>query len=100
MIEIKSGTLEERIVRELQRTYPITVSVLAERLGISRKMLLIELKKMQSREIIMLEPLPDKMYIRLLRSNFYFVGKGMQRRLLKRKLSKKQKKEDNGVMYV
>ena len=103
MIEITTGTVAERILKQLQKTYPATVMVLADKLGLSRRVLLRELEKLQIKGILQLEPLPGKVYVRLLRSDFRFVGKRRQRRFIKKSYPKKPKKEvkdDNDVMYV
>jgi len=102
MIEIECGTLEERIIRELQKTYPITVSQLKVRIGISERLLIRELEKLQARGILLLEPLPDKVYIRLLRSDFRFVAKKSQKKFIKRsqKRIESAKEPEDEVMYV
>ncbi|RLF26583.1 MAG: transcriptional regulator [Thermoplasmata archaeon] len=103
MIEITTGTVAERILKQLQKTYPITVSTLREQLGLPRTVLIRELEKLQTRGVLQPEPLPGKIYIRLTRSDFRFVGKRRQRRFIKKSYPKKPKKEvkdDDDVMYV
>jgi len=101
MIEITTGTLEERIIKLLQKTYPITVEDIKKELNVSIDMVVRSLKKFQMKGIICLEPLPDKTYVRLLRRDFSFIGKKHQRKFIKHKTGKKrQKTEDyNGIMY-
>jgi len=101
MIEITTGTLEERIIKLLQKTYPITVSDIEEKLHVSRSIIMRVLQKFQTRGIIRLEPLPDKIYIRLLRRDFSFIGKKRQRKFIKHHSGvKKQKSKDyDGMMY-
>ncbi len=102
MIEIKKGTLEERIIKTLQEEYPITLKELSKKLGISENMLKAELLKMQTKNILVLEPLPDKIYVRLIRFDFMFVGKRSQYKFIKKKKMKgdKEEKEDDGsIMY-
>ena len=48
MIEITSGTKEEKIIKILQKTYPITVTDLKERLHISKDNLIRILQKLQT----------------------------------------------------
>ncbi|MEA2055682.1 MAG: HTH domain-containing protein, partial [Candidatus Thermoplasmatota archaeon] len=67
MIQITSGTMEERILKVLQKIYPITVSDLEKELHLSEKMILRVLKKLQTKGIVKLDQLPDKIFIRLLR---------------------------------
>jgi DNA-binding MarR family transcriptional regulator len=102
MIEIVKGTLEEQIIKLLQKIYPITISDIEKELHVSRKMIVRILQKFQAKGIIQLEPLPDKTYIRLLRHDFSFIGKKRQRKFIKHHRSgkKEQKsKEHDGMMY-
>ena len=101
MIEITRGTLEEQIIKELQKTYPISVSDLEEKLHISRISILRVLNKLQIRGIVQLEPLTDKIFIRLLRQDFRFIGKKHQQKFKKHHSGgKKQKPKDyDGIMF-
>ena len=101
MIEITSGTLEARIIKLLQKTYPITVKDIKDELNISRDVAFRTLKKFQIKGIVKLEPLPDKTYVRLLRHDFSFIGKKRQRKFIKHTSSgKKQESEEyDGMMY-
>ena len=103
MIEVKKGTLEERIIRILQQHYPITLQQLSRKLGVSQNRLKTELLKMQTRNIVELEYLPDKIYIRLLRFDFLFVGRRRQYKFIKKKkmkTEKEEKDEGNDIMDV
>jgi transcriptional antiterminator len=101
MIEITIGSLEEKIIRLLQKKYPITIFELASRLRVSRKKIELVLQKFQIKGIAKLEPLPDKTYVRLLRNDFQFIGPRQQRKIMKQ--STQSKKEDDGdydgIMY-
>lgn len=44
MIEITTGTLEERVIKLLQKIYPITIKDLKNKLNISEKVILRTLK--------------------------------------------------------
>jgi len=101
MIEITTGTLEERIIKLLQKIYPITVDDIKKELNVSKDMVVRSLKKFQMKGIIGLEPLPDKTYVRLLRRDFSFIGKKRQRKFIKHRTGKKKQKteEYNGIMY-
>ena len=90
MIEITTGTLEERIIKFLQKTYPVTVSDVERQLHVSRSVILRMLQKFQVKGIVQLEPLPDKTYIRLLRNDFSFIGKKRQRKFIKHHAGGKQ----------
>ncbi len=102
MIEIKKGTLEERIIKTLEEEYPITLKELSKKLGISENILKAKLLKMQTKNILVLEPLPDKIYVRLIRFDFMFVGKRSQYKFIKKKKmkgDKEEKEDDNSIMY-
>ena len=100
MIEITRGTTDEQIIKILQKTYPITVEQLKKELNLSKQQLLRVLNKLQVKGIIQLEPLPDAIFIRLLRNDFSFIGKKRQRKFIKHGKKKQQKtKEYNGMMY-
>lgn len=101
MIEITTGTLEERIIKLLQKTYPITVRDVQKELNLSKIIILRTLNKFQIKGIVKLEPLPDKTYIRLLRRDFSFVGKKRQRKFIKHKSGRKiqNSEEYDGIMY-
>ncbi len=93
MIEIKTGTMEEKIIKILQKEYPVTLEVLGKKLHISKKTVEFELFKLSSKGIVELEPLPDRTYIRLLRTDIRFIGRHHQEKFIKRK---KMKVAENG----
>lgn len=100
MIEITTGTLEEQIIKILQKTYPITVKEIKNKLNVSVDMVVRALKKFQMKGIVRLEPLPDKTYVRLLRHDFSFIGKKHQRKFIKHRTGKKKQTDDyDGIMY-
>ena len=101
MIEITNGTFEERIIKILQKTYPITVEEIKKKLNISLDITFRTLKKLQIKGIVILEPLSDKTYVRLLRHDFRFIGKKRQKKFIKHRSGRKkqQTEEYNGFMY-
>ena len=101
MIEITTGTIEERIIKLLQKTYPITIKDIKEKLNLSKATILRTLNKLQIQGIVKLDILPDKIYIRLLRRDFSFVGKKRQRKFIKHKSGRKTQKSEeyDGIMY-
>jgi predicted transcriptional regulator len=101
MLEIKSGTIEEQIIKILQKTYPITVLDIENKLQISRDKIIRALQKLQIKGILQLEPLPDKIYIRLKRNDFKFIGKKRQKKFVKHRSSTKKYESENydGIMY-
>jgi len=101
MIEITRGTLDEQIIRILQKTYPMTVKELKIKLHLSKQQVVRVLNKLHVKGIVRLEPLPDKTYVRLLRHDFSFVGKKRQRKFIKHSRSKINKSKDyEGIMYT
>ena len=101
MIEITRGTLDEQIIRILQKTYPMTVEELKIKLHLSKQQITRVLNKLQVKGIVRLEPLPDKTYVRLMRHDFSFVGKKRQRKFIKHSRSKINKSKDyEGIMYT
>jgi hypothetical protein len=101
MIEITVGSLEEQIIKLLQKTYPITVFEISQKLRVSRREIEWMLQKFQVKGIVKLEPLPDKTYVRLLRNDFQFVGMKQQRKGVKHDAVKKNEGEEDSsdVMY-
>ncbi|MBU0497228.1 MAG: transcriptional regulator [Candidatus Thermoplasmatota archaeon] len=101
MIEIVTGTIEEQIIKLLQKIYPITIDDLERQLKLSRLQIERALQKLATRCIIQYEPLPNTIYIRLLRSDFKFVGKKRQKKFIKHRSGKKPKDPGkyDGIMY-
>ena len=101
MIEIVTGTIEEQIIKLLQRIYPITIDDIKRHLKLSKSQIERTLQKLASHYIIQYESLPHKTYIRLLRSDFKFVGKKRQRKFIKHRSGKKPKEPGkyDGMMY-
>ena len=83
MIEITTGTLQERMIKLLQKTYPITVNDIKNKLNISRIVIERLLQQLQVKGIVKLDALPDKTYVRLLRNDFSFVGKKTAKKIYK-----------------
>jgi predicted ArsR family transcriptional regulator len=102
MIEITKGTIEEHIIRILLRIYPITVKELSKQLRISKIQVTRVLHKLQTKRIIQMDPLPDKIYVRLLRRDFSFIGKRHQKKFIKHYRSKKPSNDEDydGIMYL
>ena len=101
MIEITAGSLEEQIIKLLQKIYPITIFELSQKLRVSRREIEWMLQKFQVKGIVKLEPLPDRTYVRLVRNDFLFVGMKQQRKSVKNEVVKKKEGEEdsNDVMY-
>lgn len=99
-VEIAQGSLEEKIIKRLLEVYPITLDELRHDIKVSEDIMMRSIKALVLRGIIELEELPDKMFIRLLRQDFLFVGrKATQRKRFKHSGSKKKGKDYEGIMY-
>jgi hypothetical protein len=101
MIEITTGTNEEKIIRILQKKYPIVVKDIENELHLSRDIIMRILQKFQVKGYVQLESLPNKIFIRLLRQDFSFVGKKRQKKFIKHKSGGKKPdyKDYDGMMY-
>lgn len=101
MIEITTGTLEERVIKLLQKIYPITIKDIKNKLNISEEVALRILKKLQLKDIVQLDLLPDKIFVRLIRNDFSFIGKKQQKKFIKHKTGKRMQRvhDYEGDMY-
>jgi Mn-dependent DtxR family transcriptional regulator len=103
MIEIDNASIDARIIKILQNKYPVTVADIEKELNLSHDRILRVLNQLHIKGIVLLEPLPDKIYVRLLRRDFRFVGKKRQRKFIKHHRSHrpfKIKSDDNDdIMY-
>lgn len=95
MIEIQTGTLEEQIIRLLQKTYPITTHDLLASLQVSERLLNRAIKKLQVQGIVAVEPLPDTTYLRLLRFDISFVAKKRQKKFIKHRRGQQRQSFDH-----
>lgn len=100
MIEIKKDSMEARILRFLMENYPVTVRELVQGLKVKDSTLMPRLNELKKTGILELDVLPDKTFIRLLRTDFGFVGiKAEQRRGLVRKSFRKREEDYEGIAY-
>ena len=106
MIEITTGTTEERIVRLLMARYPISIKDISRILKMPENTVKRVIHGFAARGIVTLDVLPDTEYIRLARMDFKFVGRrATQKKTLKHRKSKTPKRrskvEDTsgGMMY-
>ena len=84
VITINASSSEAIVLRYLLSKYPVTKDELEDILSLPGKTLERVLKKLVRRRIIRLEPLPGKIYVRLLRMDIRFVGiNPSQRKALK-----------------
>ncbi len=74
MIEIHIGSTEERIIRHLQRHYPVTITQLYKSLHLSPTTIRRTLTKLQHAGVVHIDPLPGRTYVRLLRDDIHFLN--------------------------
>lgn len=102
MIEIKVGTMEERIIKILQEKYPITIKEIAEEIGVAREKIKVEIIKLQKKGIVDIDILPDKTFVRLIRFDIRFIGRRNQYKFIKkkkRKIKESNKENNDDIMY-
>jgi hypothetical protein len=102
MIEIQIGSTEEHILRYLQKHYPVTFTELARTLHISQASLKRTLLKLQHQGIVRIEPLPGNTYVRLLRTDFYYIGNAKPHKPTPRRLRPQpdtKPSDYDGMMY-
>lgn len=100
-MSIQLSQLEARIVRILVDWYPITVEELRDELGLRKDVLDRTLKSLVLKGVVQLEPLPDKVYVRLLIQNIDLKGAQSQS---KRRADRKSRRagdddESDSIMY-
>jgi len=100
-VEVLHGSLEERVLKYLLETYPVTVRQLARDLRIPEARLARTLKALALQGVLELEELPGKTYVRLLRHDLSFYGyKESQRKRFKRSDGKRSESKDvEGPMF-
>lgn len=100
MIEITSGTHEERVIKLLQKIYPITIEQISIKLKLPKKIIKRVLQKFQVQGVVKLDPLPNKTYVCLLRRDISFVAKKRQRKFIKHSRNKRKEPDEyDGIMY-
>jgi len=105
MITIQSSSMEAKILQYLLNKYPVTAEELKDMLSLPGKKVDLVLARLRKRGIVEFELLPDKRYIRLVRSDIRFEGvnPSQKQAIKKRKSRKKRSKESDDqidVMYA
>jgi hypothetical protein len=94
MVQVNARSLEAKILRILLERYPIDVDEVVRMTGLNKKEVERSLKGMESRGWLQLERLPDKMFIRMKRFDFTFLGRDeTQRKAVKHKGKDRRKKK-------
>ncbi len=101
VLVLEEGTIDARIVRLLMEMYPCTVRDLERELRARADVLDRALKGLATRGVVELDPIPGRTYVRLLRSDFSFVGrKESQRKRVKHHGRKPETPKDyDGPMF-
>jgi len=94
--------MEERIIKLIQKNYPITIKEIAERIGVGIEKVKMEIIKLQKKGIVDVDILPDKTFVRLIRYDIRFFGERNQYRFIKKKKEKVKGRKNNGneIMYA
>jgi DNA-binding MarR family transcriptional regulator len=94
MVQVNARSVEAKILRVLLEKYPIDVDDIVKMTGLQKKEVIRSLKGMESRGWLVLERLPDKMFIRMRRFDFTFLGRNeTQRKAVKHKGKDRKKKK-------
>ena len=101
-IEISQGSLDEKVIRVLQKIYPITLKELYKEITGRNDKIKLAIQRLESAGIIQLEPLEDKTYVRLIRTDVMFLGTNpTQKKRFKHKGKKKKKTyDDDSLAYA
>jgi DNA-binding MarR family transcriptional regulator len=92
MVQVEAGSKEAKIIRVLLERYPIDSGQVQQETGLSRSEVDRTLKGMEDRGWIELERLPEKVFVRLRRADFTFIGRvETQKRAVKHKGKRKDK---------
>lgn len=90
MHEIKNK-IRSKIIKILMEKYPITLDQIIEKTKIREDTIKEEIKRMEKEGIVELQHLPDKIFVRLLRSDFIF----LHEKFMKKKIKIKEEKDKN-----
>ena len=66
MPTVLRGSMEHRIIEYARQHYPLTTDELASALHVSDAAVEMELRRMESKGLVELDVLPDKVFVRLL----------------------------------
>ncbi|MDI6730277.1 MAG: hypothetical protein QMD06_01890 [Candidatus Altarchaeum sp.] len=98
-----TNKLQEQIIKILMKKYPITTDELVKELGTRKYVVQTEIKRLEIEEIIALDVLPDKIFVRLLKRDFMFFNeKKIDRNIIVKQenLKNLKKNAENNVAYI
>ena len=94
MVQVKSNSLDARILRVLLSRYPICILDVAKEVNMPPKTIERAIKAMEQRGWVSLEVLSDITFIRMRRFDFSFIGRDdTQRKAVKHKNKSKKKRK-------
>ena len=94
--EFDSSSLEARVLRLLQKAYPITLNEMERKLRIAPIKLKRVLATLEAKGLVAIRPLPGKTYVDLISQNFRFTGRNpSQQKKLKHKKAKRPGNKTN-----
>lgn len=100
-VELVDGTIEARIVRLLLEMYPATLEDVRRELKARADLVDRTVKGLVRRGLVELEVLPDRTYVRLLRTDFAFLGRkeSQRKRVRHRGRGPAKPKDYEGPMF-
>lgn len=94
VVQVRSGSVDAKVLRVLLAKYPIDMDTVVKETGLKKVEVERALKGMESRGWVQLERLPDKVFIRMRRFDFTFLGRDdVQRKAVKHKSRDRKKKQ-------
>lgn len=109
MVQVLSTSPEAKLLKVLFERYPVDDIELSERTGLELREVRRILIGMEGRGWVKLDRLPDRMFVRLLRTDFLFLGRDeTQRKAVKHKKGRKDRHarekllrdEHDDIMYA
>lgn len=99
MVQVNTKSADAKILRVILEKYPIDNIEVADRTGLSPREVDRALKGMEARGWISLERLPDKIFIRMRRFDFTFLGRDeTQRKAVKHKSKERKKRKKKQLL--
>jgi len=98
-MKIKMNPLEIQVVKLLKERYPITVDELRNELAVRPDTLMRALKSLVVKQVVALEPLTDKTYIRLLTPDIDVEG-GKRSRVTAENAEPSDRGDDDSFTYM
>lgn len=100
MLQVHKDSLDGRILKILLMTYPITLDELIEKSKARRVMVEHKIRKFRRIGLVHVDILPDKIYLRLRRTDIHFIGprSPQHRKIVKRRIRRKVRPYE-GMMF-